>query len=865
LTADEWRSAKDLFSSAVALADAEREPFLQSQSCSSEVVAEVRSLLAAYEESPDFLDQANAELPDQFPADSNHQGAQQKVLQRLDALLEYRDQPSDSSAWSWDNTGPDESADSNRIDHGLLPGHIGPYRILRTLGEGGMGIAYLAERDDGAYRQTVAIKVLKDTARYPGLVRRFHNERQVLAGLDHPYIARLIDGGTTASGQPFYSMEYVEGESVIEYARSHSIGLRERLELFGKICDAVSAAHRHLVVHGDIKPANILVSSEGLPKLLDFGLARIIQPAALDVTLSMVLLTPGYASPEQIRGERLSTATDIYSLGVLLFELLAEESPYGKATTSPLELCRAICEEAPCKPSAAAKTVTPGFGPRQLRGDLDHIVLKALRKSPDERYATVEKFHSDIQRYLDGFPVEAARGSGLYHFRKFVVRRRWLVASAGILLMFASGAIWQIWRAERIAELRFNQVRQLAHSVVFDMHDAIQELPGSTMARKMLIERALQYLKALEATSGRNRDLELELARAYTKIGSVQAASASASLDDCAAGIQNLEHARQLLRNILRRSDSDEEATVALVDADLEAANVRSRRGEMPEWRTLRAEATQLLNALSARHKDDYKLRLRALTIAAATLDGEHNPPAALHAYQEVLAAAAQAPVDADTRLLQGRTERQMADELQAIGDRHVALAHHKAALGIFQDLLADSPTNTRYRLESSWSHAETGWLEHEFHDERTALADFRTGLELLRAIATADPRNQLARLEIGKLEMTASETVELAVSPQRAAQDLRDAISIFSESMKLDPTNDDARIHMAQSEFMYAKLQVRMAHGECSAGVEAYRYSLQMASAVKHDYSATSVFNMHQLREELRRKLAACASGSAK
>ena len=747
----------------------------------------------------------------------------------------------------------------------VLPGHIGPYKILRTLGEGGMGIAYLAERDDGAYRQKVAIKVLKDTARYPGLVRRFHNERQVLAGLDHPYIARLIDGGTTASGQPFYSMEYVEGESVIEYARSHGIGLRERLELFGKICDAVSAAHRHLVVHGDIKPANILVNSEGLPKLLDFGLARIIQPAALDVTLSMVLLTPGYASPEQIRGERLSTATDIYSLGVLLFELLTEESPYGKATTSPLELCRAICEEAPCKPSAAATTVTPGFGPRQLRGDLDHIVLKALRKSPDERYVTVEKFHSDIQRYLDGFPVEAARGSGLYHFRKFVVRRRWLVASAAIVLLFVSGSTWQIWRAERIAELRFNEVRQLAHSVVFDMHDAIQELPGSTMARKLLIERALEYLKALEATSGRNRDLELELARAYTKIGSVQAASASASLDDCAAGIQNLEHARQLLRNILGRSGRDEEPMAALVDADLEAANVHSRRGEMSEWRTLRAEATQLLNTMAARHKEDYKLHLRALTTVAATFDGEHNPPAALHAYQEVLTAAAKAPADADTRLLQGRTERQMADELQAMGDKHTALAYHKAALAIFQDLLAASPTNTRFRLESSWSYAETGWLEHEFHDERAALADFRKGLQLLRAIATADPRNQLARLEIGKLEMTASETVELAVSPQRAAEDLRDAISLFSESMKLDPTNDDARIHMAQSEFMYAKLQVRMAHGECSAGMDAYRRSLKMASTVKDDYSATSVFNMHQLREELRRRLASCTSSPAR
>ena len=417
VTADEWKRAKDLFSAAVVLADVEREPFLQSRACSSAVLSEVRSLLATYKESPDFLDEASPQLPGQPHPGSNYQNAQQKVLQRLDALLVHQNQASDASARNWEDTGPHESADSIGMDNGLLPARIGPYRILRTLGEGGMGIAYLAERDDGEFLQKVAIKVLKDTARYPGLVRRFHNERQVLAGLDHPYIARLIDGGTTSSGRPFYSMEYVEGEPVIQYARSHGIGLRERLLLFGRICDAVSAAHRHLVVHGDIKPANILITSEGSPKLLDFGLARIIQPAApLDVTLSMVLLTPGYASPEQIRGERLSTATDIYSLGVLLFELLTGESPYGKATTSPLELCRAICEDPPSKPSAAAKIVTPGFGPRQLRGDLDQIVLKALRKSPNERYATVDELHSDIQRYLDGFPVQAARGSGALSF-----------------------------------------------------------------------------------------------------------------------------------------------------------------------------------------------------------------------------------------------------------------------------------------------------------------------------------------------------------------------------------------------------------------------------------------------------------------
>lgn len=862
MTSDQWARTKRLFSAAIALPEAERETFLRSETDSLEILGEVRSLLATYRVSPDFLDGAEPAIPAQSPSAFSGNNGEHKLLQRFEALLSSQDKWQCSIPSQGDiDSSSDAPFDSQIVNHTDIPEHIGPYRILSTLGEGGMGIAYLAERDDGVYQHRVAVKVLKDTSHSPGLLKRFQNERQVLAGLDHPYIARLIDGGTTTSGQPYYAMEYVAGEPLTQYAQSRDLGLRERLLLFEAICDAVSAAHRQLVVHGDIKPANILIREDGSPKLLDFGLARIIQPLASDVTMSMVLLTPGYASPEQVRGERLSTSTDIYSLGVLLFELLTGKRPYGKETSSPLDLCRAICDDTPVKPSAAA--TIPRIGPRQLRGDLDHIVLKALRKSPDERYATAAELRSDIQRHLDGFPVEAARGSTLYHLRKFVIRRRWLVAAVAIILALATVATWRIWRAEKIAELRFNQVRQLAHSVVFDMHDAIQELPGSTMARKMLIERALEYLKALEATSGRNRDLELELARAYTKIGTVQAAAASASLEDCAAGIQNLEHARSLLHEILKRSSSDEDAISALIDADLQAANVHSRRGEMTNWKLLRSEATELLNDMAARHKDQPMWRLRALTAIATTFDGEHNPAAALKAYQDVLAAAAQVTSNPETLLLQARTERDVAEEWQALGNKQEALDHQLAAQQIFQVLLAASPDNTRFKLESSWTFTETGFLEHDSHNERAAMADFSRGLQLLKSIASADPGNHLARLEIGKLEMVASTTEELAVSPRRASEDLRDAIAIFSDTLNQDSTNDDVRIHLAQSEFMYGDLQVRMAHGRCSAGIGAYRRALGMASGVKEDQSATSVFDMRKLRVELQKRLSACGSGS--
>ena len=868
MTSQEWTRAKELFSAAVALAEAERDSFLQSQTVSDSILEEVRALLAAYEESPDFLDEDDSRLHLLTPALRRH--IEELELHGFEALLDHETDHETAgcaspSMTNGTNSRVEDFDESRLVEHESPPEHIGPYKIVRRLGEGGMGIAYLAERDDGVYRHQVAIKVLKDSSQAPGLITRFQNERQVLAGLDHPFIARLIDGGTTTiTGRPYYVMEYVPGESLSVYANSHSLGLRERLALFLAVCEAVAAAHRQLVIHGDIKPANILVSTDGSPKLLDFGLARIIRPAASDLTMSMVLLTPGYASPEQVCGARLTTATDIYSLGVLLFELLTGESPYGGVTSSPLELCRAICDDAPRKPSTAAHTAIAGLAPRQLRGDLDHIVSKTLRKSPSERYGTVDQLHADIQRYLDGFPVEAARGSVLYHLRKFVVRRRLLVAFGALLLVLASFAIWRIWRAEQMAELRFNQLRQFAHAMVFDVHDSIKELPGSTAARKMLIERSLQYLKGLETTSGQNRDLKLELARTYTKIGTVQASSASSSLEDCAAGIQNLEHARSLLRDILLLSSTDEEAALALVDADTEAANVHALRGEMSEWRSLRSEATYLLNRVAARHPEKDSLRLRALTSVSNTLDGEHNPAAALKAYETVLDAASHAPSDPDTRLLQARTERNIAEELQALGDMRAALDHQHAALRIFQALLATSPGNTRFRLETSWAYTETGCVEHDFHDERGALADFDRAMQLLRDMAAADPRNQLARLEIGKLEMVAASTVELVVSPKRAAENYRDALSIFAEALKLDSTNDDVRINMAQGEFYYGDLQVRMAHGQCSAGIDSYRRSMETASAVQDDYPATSVFDMRKLREELQRRLAACGSASA-
>ena len=283
---------------------------------------------------------------------------------------------------------------------------IGPYEILSELGRGGMGQVFLARRADDEFQKKVAIKLVPPGPAREFALERFRSERQISATLEHLNIARLLDGGTTAEGEPYFVMEYVDGQPLTAYAEERSLSTEERLRLFRVVCEAVHYAHRNLVVHRDIKPSNILVTSDGAPKLLDFGIAKLLDPTGAtsggETGTLVRALTPDYASPEQVRGERVSTSSDVYSLGVVLYELLAGRKPYRIETGDPVELVRLVCERDPERPSAVAP---------KLSRDLDAIVLKAMRKEPEHRYPSVEAFSVDIGRYLGGRPVLARRGT----------------------------------------------------------------------------------------------------------------------------------------------------------------------------------------------------------------------------------------------------------------------------------------------------------------------------------------------------------------------------------------------------------------------------------------------------------------------
>ncbi|MGH9853116.1 MAG: tetratricopeptide repeat protein [Blastocatellia bacterium] len=386
---------------------------------------------------------------------------------------------------------------------------IGPYRLTRLVGRGGMGAVYEAVRDDDQFQQQVAIKLIKGGMDSDFVRERFLRERQILASLDHPHIARLLDGGATAEGQPYFVMEFVAGEPIIEYCRQRKLSLDEKLKLFRDVCSAVQHAHQKLVVHRDLKPSNILVTAEGAPKLLDFGIAKLLASdpgeAVTRTETAVRLMTPDYASPEQVRGGQITTATDVYALGAVLYELLTTRRPHQFATYSPLEIERAICDTEAPRPSEAARhqTGAPPRLARQLAGDLDNIVLMALRKEPARRYQSVEQFSEDIRRYLTGLPVVARKDTFRYRAGKFARRHKAGVVIMALLAVFTVALAVLVVRLARERN-RANQAAATAQAVeqslvaVFEFADPGRSRGNTITAKELLDQGAEKVLRDLK-------------------------------------------------------------------------------------------------------------------------------------------------------------------------------------------------------------------------------------------------------------------------------------------------------------------------------------------------------------------------------
>lgn len=504
-----------------------------------------------------------------------------------------------------------ENSPLSVIGVGFKPGQtIGNYKLISELGRGGMGSVYLAERSDLKGRQA-ALKIVRSELDSVELLRRFQTEREILAALEHPNIASLYDSGTTENGLPYFVMEYVEGENIADYCDRKDVSLDGRLALFRKVCAAVQYAHSRLVVHRDLKPSNILVTKDGEPKLLDFGIAKFATNEVSDkpgTATALGMMTPSYASPEQLRGETVGTATDIYSLGVVLFELLTGSLPYDITGKRIDEIVRAVCETEPERPSSV---VSGSFGPnaktaqertratnekakhsvaasaKMLRGDLDNILLKALRKEPERRYSTVEQFSDDLRRYSEGLPVTARADTFSYRASKFVKRNRTAVVGSALIALALIGGVvgtaWQAYKAEReraIAEERFNDVRAIANNVVFKYSGELQKISGTTKVQEMLITDAIEYLDKLSKDAAGNVELSRELAKAYLQIGDLQAGISGASGTGAVGeGIENVRKAVAILENAAKNSD-DAGLLADLSDAYSDLGQTLARAGD---------------------------------------------------------------------------------------------------------------------------------------------------------------------------------------------------------------------------------------------------------------------------------------------
>ena len=489
-SAERWRQIEELLDAALDLPPDTRTAFLDSAPAADPGLRdEVMRLLAAQERVEPFLQQPAAELAASLLA-SDDGGA---------------------------GNGPD-----------AVPERIGPYRVLREAGQGGMGTVFLGERDDPELPQRVALKLVRRGPAAEALARRFLEERRILALLDHPHIARLLDGGITEEGVPWFAMEYVEGSPIDRYCAERRLGIAERLHLFLRVCDAVQYAHRSLVVHRDLKPSNILVTNEGRVKLLDFGIAKLLASDAGAETgehahAGLRPMTPGYASPEQIRGKPVSTLSDVYTLGVLLYTLLAGQHPHLSPDRQPHQVARATLEEEPPLPSTVA---TEGER-RRLRGDLDTIVVAAMRKEPERRYTTAEQLAADIRHHLAGRPVRAHPNTWRYRSGKFVRRHRAGVAGAMLFTALLSGyGITMTVHAERIAReaAKNEQVRDFLLSLFIPANPGVTQGREPT-ASELVDQGALRVATELAGQPEIQTEMMTTLGRVYVTLGRYQAAS----------------------------------------------------------------------------------------------------------------------------------------------------------------------------------------------------------------------------------------------------------------------------------------------------------------------------------------------------
>jgi eukaryotic-like serine/threonine-protein kinase len=634
----------------------------------------------------------------------------------------------------------------------MIGRRVGVYKILRQIGLGGMGTVYLAERADDQFRKLVALKAVRPELFHEHALRRFQNERQTLAVLDHPNIIKLLDGGTTDEGAPYLVTEYVEGLPIDRYAVSAGLIVRQKLELFFTLLGAVHYAHQHLVVHRDLKPGNILVTPAGTPKLLDFGIAKLLQPEYSAHTMgltqsNMQPMTPNFASPEQITGQPITTASDIYSLGVILYQLLTGHHPYEEQMHTAFELQQAICETTPDKPSKFVERAEPSsrVNSKALRGDLDTIVLKAMRKEPQRRYASVEHFSEDIRRYLQGFPVLARDSGVVYRTSKFVGRHK--ASSAGLALLTAGLIVTSAIALEQkhAAERRFADGREFANWALTELDKKLLE--GTTPARAVLADKGVKYLDRLALEKGGDPSIKRDLVNGYIKSGDVKGNLYGASLGETAGAEESYRKALKYAEELVHSNPANLEDRENLVSAHVKLGQVLATSGNRPEARKHYDEAAHLQAATMALGTPDPKALQDAADLWASMgslRNLSSDPAGALECYRQGMQTAERLPATYANKanILAFMRERAASATVSAGGDAAAAEEMILAAIATVQRRVDANPIPRARRL-LALAYQTLADVQQYAGRSADALQSIRRSLQMTEALTLEDPKDE--------------------------------------------------------------------------------------------------------------------------
>jgi eukaryotic-like serine/threonine-protein kinase len=662
---------------------------------------------------------------------------------------------------------------------------VGVYQLLEEIGQGGMGSVYRAARADGQYEQQVAVKLVRSGYDTESVLERFRHERQILASLDHPNIARLLDGGTTDDGLPYLVMELIEGIPVDEYCNQHSLSISQRLQLFQQVCAAVQYAHQRLVIHRDIKPGNILVTSAGTPKLLDFGIAKIFDPTSASEATLLHPLTPEYASPEQIRGEPITTASDVYSLGVLLYRLLTGQSPYRVETRSPTELARAITETEPLRPSTVVvrgNNASPPFSEREgspaklrrrLIGDLDNIALMSLRKEAQRRYGSVEQLGEDIRRYLEGLPVTARKGSWTYRAGKFVRRNKAAMTAVALVALAVVGGIAATVHQARIAqanalraERRFNDVKKLAHSLMFEIHDSVASLPGGTPTLRLLVQNSQEYLDNLAKDASGDVSVQRDLAMAYEKLGNALGNPYESNLGDAPGAVQSFQKSLVIRKNIVATNAGNAEDEAALAGA--------YRLIGVVQWAAL---------GDSAKGWDNVQ---QAISIAEAARKTSGPPNMRL---------VGELGMDYETRgvMLEGD------GSTAGLGNPRAGMEDHKKALSYFEELAAAFPADFKKQRKIPMLNLRIGDELVKLGERKEAIQRFQLSLDL-QLRARQDANNRVLQRDLNNTYAALGNVLLMEGKVSEAVDSFEKALGYIQKLASTDASDTSTLMYLAAS-----------------------------------------------------------------